>query len=210
MRRALLLAILVAVLLPIYASAQTPTVSPTVSPTVTPTASPTPPPTSPERYPTTLVDQDCQDYYNVPAAQTGGSVAPAAQTSGTGDDRCDHDSRIVTDAAFVAGTTFGPFKGGKSACYIIFADGNAVTGGDAGWGIVVQATQPHDGVKESLDAAAEVTGVVDAVWMVGLPTEYSYSALDEELNVRLPNRWYLVLDLLGATSWYGEISMVGC
>ncbi len=164
-------------------------------------------------YPSTLVEQTCTDLYDVPANITGAigsgwSVPP--QTSGSGDDFCDHDSRILTDAALVADTLFGPFEGGIGACYIIFADGNTVSGGDTKWGIVVQVIQPHDGVVESLDAASVVTGVVDAVWMVGLPTQYSYSALDEELNVRLPDRWYLLLDLNTATSWLGEISMVRC
>ena len=164
-------------------------------------------------YPSTLVEQTCTDAFDAPANITGaigGGWSVPPQTSGSGDDFCDHDSRILTDAALVADTVFGPFEGGLAACYIIFADGNTVSGGDAGWAIAVHATQPHDGVKEVLDLATEVTGVTDEVWSVGLPTQYSYSALSEELNVRLPTRWYLVLTLLGATSWLGEISMVRC
>ena len=198
MKRILLLVCLVA-LLPLSALAQTPT--PTATPTATPTVS--------ETWPSVLIDQTCGDSYNVPAARTGGGIPPAVQVSGTGDDRCDHDSRIFTDAALVADTVFGPFQGSPTACFIIFADGNAVSGGDSGWGIAIQIVQPHDGVKETLDAAAEVNGVTDSVWMVGLPTGYSYT-ITEDLNVRLPGDWYLVLDLLGATSWLGEISMVGC
>jgi hypothetical protein len=161
------------------------------------------------RYPSTIVEQTCTDSFDTPAAQDGGDVRPAVQTSGSGDDRCDHDSRILTDAALVADTTFGPFKGGKAACWIIFADGNTVTGGDTKWGIIIQAAQPHDLAKETLDASTLVTGVTDSVWMVGLPTGHSFT-VTEDLNLRLPRLWYLVLDLNTATSWLGEISMVPC
>jgi hypothetical protein len=163
------------------------------------------------RYPATLVEQTCTDSFNVPAAATVYNMEPAIQTSGTGDDKCDHDSRILTDAAIVADTAFGPFPGGKGLCFLVFADGNTVTGGDTKWGIAVQVTQPHDGVKQTIDSSAVLTGVTDGEFLIGLPTGYTYDSLDESLNLRIPqDDWYLILDLNTATSWLGEISMVGC
>ncbi len=162
-----------------------------------------------EVYPTVLVDQGCTDSFDTPAAATEFVLPPSVQTSGSGDGNCDHDSRILT-GALVADTTFGPLRGGKTACVLVFADGNTVTGGDTKWGIVVQIKQPHNDEMQSIDSSVLLTGVTDGEWMIGLPTGYSYGSLDESLNARLPGAWFLVLDLNTATSWTGEISLVGC
>ena len=164
-----------------------------------------------ESYPTTLVDQGCTDSYDTPAAQGTANriIEPAEQTSGSADTRCDHDSRILT-GELDANTTFGPFRGGLSACYLVFADGNTVTGGGTQWGIIIQVEQPHNAELENVDAATLVTGVVDAVWLIGLPSGYAFDSLTESLNVRLSAEWYLFLDLNVATAWTGELSLVGC
>ena len=154
-------------------------------------------------YPSTLVEQTCTD-----AAST--TSTGYSQVGGSTDKKCDHDRRILT-GAIVADTTFGPFPGGRSACFIVFLDGNTVTGGDTKWDVIVQVKQPHNAEMESVDSITTlVTGAGDAVYMIGLPTGFAFDSLTESLNVRLPDAWYLKLDLKTATSWTGEISMVGC
>ena len=162
-----------------------------------------------EVYPTVLVDQGCTDSFDTPAAATAFVLPPAVQISGSADGNCDHDSRILT-GALTADTTFGPLRGGKTACVLVFADGNTVTGGDTKWGIIVQVKQPHNDEMQAVDSSALLTGVTDGEFLIGLPTGYSYGSLDESLNARLPGAWFLVLDLNTATSWTGEISLVDC
>ena len=164
-----------------------------------------------ESYPTTLVDQGCTDDYDTPAAQgtTNRIIEPAKQTSGSGDDRCDHDSRILTDE-IDADTTFGPFPGGKGACWYVFTDANTVTGGDTKWLLQILARQPHDSVLEALDDLSEVTGAADDIWSIGIPYNRLTPKDQDDSQMALPRPWYLLLNLNTATSWTGEISMVGC
>ena len=154
-------------------------------------------------YSATLVDQDCTD--DASTTSTG-----YTQVCGSTDKKCDHDRRILT-GAIVADTTFGPFEGGRGRCYLIFLDGNTVTGGDTKWDVIIQAKQPHNDEMESADSITTLgVAAEDLVFMVGLPTGYAFDSLTESLNLRLPISWYLKLDLNTATSWTGEISMVGC
>jgi len=210
------LLVLALALFPIQAIAQTPTSTPTASPTVSPTASPTPSPTSSptshEHYPNVLVDQTCADNYDTPAAATAAtkSVRPTAQTSGSSDTFCDHDSRIRT-GAITGDTTFGPFSRYHFGnCVYIFADGNTVTGGDTKWRLQIKATQPHNSEAQALDNSASGTGAEDLVVAVGTTTAVDAAYVGDFMALPLPDLWYLLLDLNTATSWTGEISITSC
>jgi hypothetical protein len=162
------------------------------------------------KYPATLVDQTCTDAKDTVTGQGPFSTFVQDTTGGGADGLCDHDNRILT-GAIASDTTFGPLSGGTGACYIVFLDGNTVTGGDTKWDVIVQVQQPHNGEMEDVDSITTlVTGASDVVYLVGLSTGYAFDSLTESLNVRLSPRWYLKLDLNTATSWTGEISMVRC
>jgi hypothetical protein len=162
------------------------------------------------KYPATLVDQTCTDAKDTVTGQGAFSTHIQDTTGGGADGLCDHDNRILT-GALTSDTTFGPLRGGANACFIVFLDGNTVTGGDTKWDVIVQIKQPHNAEMEDVDSiTALVTGVSDVVYLIGLPTGYAFDSLTESLNVRLSPNWYLKLDLNTATSWTGEISMVRC
>ena len=150
-------------------------------------------------YPSTLVEQTCTDTEST--ASTG-----YAQSGGSTDKKCDHDRRILT-GAIVADTTFGPFPGGR--CVYIFADGNTVTGGDTKWHFTINAKQPHNAEIQWVDISDVYTGAADSVLLVGVGTDSDTDGA-YELDIPLPNLWYLILDLNTADSWTGEISLVGC
>ncbi len=163
-------------------------------------------------YPTTLVDAACTDANDtVSGTATGYLVQYTEDVVGGGaNGQCDHDNRILT-GALSADTTFGPFVGGKGACIYLFADGNTVTGGDTKWTIDVYMKQPHDGVLQVLEQGTLLTGSVDSVFVLGISTQHGPSiAAKEILTARLPEQFWLTLDLDTATSWAGELSMVRC
>lgn len=162
------------------------------------------------KYPATLVDQTCTDDNDTVSGTGAFDTFVENVVGGGANGKCDHDNRILT-GAITSDTTFGPLRGGTNACFVVFLDGNTVTGGDTKWDVIVQIQQPHNAEMEDVDSITTlVTGVSDVVYLVGLPTGYAFDSLTESLNVRLSPRWYLKLDLNTATSWTGEISMVGC
>ncbi len=165
-----------------------------------------------ESYPSTLIDQGCTDSYDTPAAVAEPNlvIEPPEQVSGSADGTCDLDSRILT-GALTSDTTFGPLRGGRSACIYLFADGNTVTGGDTKWTIDVYIKQPHDGVLQVLEQGTLITGNLDVLFLLGVSTAHNPSiASIELLTARLPEQFWLTLDLDTATSWTGELSMARC
>lgn len=202
MKRASLLLVLVA-LWPVMASAQTATPAPTA--TATPTATPTPKPLA--FYPQVLMDSGCIDTNNVPAAQTGGSIRPAAQTSGTGDGYCDHDSR-VREAAITADTSFGPFKRKPGRMGVrVFADSDVVSGDTNTWSLEILAARPHEpavfDVVETEELATEANHVVS----FGPNLLYDVAGVgNSNNNCAIPPTFYINMKFGTATSWDGNIS----
>ncbi len=163
------------------------------------------------KFPWTLVDSTCTDSFDTPAASTLAIAdfdtyqSPAVQVSGSGDGFCDNDSRIVT-GAIVADTAFGPFSGKNVQGFILFADGDTVTGGDTKYHVSLAVQKPHDSAAIELDAAALITGNGNVFFTIG--TDIGTPSQDDEgLEVPIPDIFYVLLDLNTATSWTGNISM---
>lgn len=203
MARTILALCLMALLCAFNASAQTAT--PAATATATPTATPTPPANA-GSYPATLMDSPCTDSYNVPAAQTGGSIGPAAQTSGTGDGFCDHDSRIVS-AAQTANEVFGPFRfGPTSTGIIVFVDADTVSNDTDTWQIDILMVKPDNASTMVLGSSAEQS-TEDAFSFGFLPALQSAdSGAGADTDVSMQDWFYIRLTLGTATSWAGSIS----
>ena len=159
-------------------------------------------------YPATLVDSSCTDTNDAPAAQAGGVVPPAAQTSGTADGFCDHDSRI-REAAISAATRWGPFakKPGKVGIYI-FLDADDVTADAGTWDVELQFLRPHEAVYEVV-GTNQFSAEGNTGYFFG-PTDI-YSTPIRSMTGKdswLPDVFYIYLNLASATAWEGNIAFI--
>jgi hypothetical protein len=163
------------------------------------------------KYPATLVDQTCTDAKDTVTGQGAFSTFVQDTTGGGADGLCDHDKRILT-GAITSDTTFGPFVGGPiMPCWYVFFEVTASTGGDTNWHPVVGVKGPHDGVVREIHSGADVSPVTgDHIITLGSSAQHNPSGDEYQLNAQIAREWYLILDLDTATSWTGEISMVGC
>ena len=167
------------------------------------------------KYPSTLVDSTCTDTEDTPAATTLGAVgfggyipAPTVQLTGSADGYCDHDSRILASStAIVADTTFGPFSGKGIKGFILYADGDAVTGGDTNYHIDIGVKKPHDGVVIEIDVGDDKTANGNVTFSFGTDVGTPSQGGDRTL-VPLANTFYIILDIDTADSWAGDISLI--
>jgi hypothetical protein len=167
-------------------------------------------------YPTTLLDQSCTDSFDTPAAPAAATLAineyrqKVTQVSGSADNLCDHDPRIVT-GALTADTDFGPFvlPPGADGFYLR-VDADTVTGGDTDWRIMILLKIPHDGALTGVDATSDQTGAGNVLFTFGSDTTANPGADTEQMDAPIPAEYYVRLDFVaaGATSITADISMV--
>ena len=158
-------------------------------------------------YPQTILDDTCTDSNDTPAAQTGGWVRPPVQASGSADGFCDHDSRI-RETALTASTEFGPFtlpNGTRGVVLIV--DANVVSNDTDTWrpalSFMIPATQSTTTLALGASTATEAVHYFSFA-----PGEYATPAIVGVANVdvAVPRRFYINLNLQTATSWEGIIS----
>ena len=157
-------------------------------------------------WPSTLMDSDCTDSFDTPAIQSGGSVAPAAQTSGSGDGYCDHDSRIFTgalldDQLFAAITVPNGHKG-----LVIFADADTVAAPTGTWHFRLYFAKPHDDGTDLIQAFAGGSTEGDKVFLLYPHAAADWTGADSFVNAPVPRTFKIYLLLGTATSWTGDIS----
>ena len=159
-------------------------------------------------YPQTIVDTNCTDAQNTPAAPGEGGARPQVQTSGSADGYCDHDARIVA-AAITVDTVFGPFKTGGSAAVVIWADADVVSNDTDTWQIDIIFYQPHDNTLRIAHAVATQTTEGNKYFIIG-PAGWDdigvQPAPTANIVGNLPDPFYIQLKLGTATSWDGSIS----
>jgi hypothetical protein len=170
-------------------------------------------------YPFVIVDADCTDANDVPAAYTPSSphsfvrknvITPSAliQTSGSPDGFCDNDSRILVGAA-ITDTTFGPFSNGGIDGLYIMVETTSVTGATPSWRTFIAAFRTQDATLlgiEELDTESAASGLFD--YTVGSSPGTPSEINDGTFDMQLPNTWYFKLDLVAATAWTGSISFI--
>ena len=170
------------------------------------------------RYPHTLYDQACTDDNDTPAAETlpiayfDGTYNPPAtlQVSGSPDGFCDTDSRIRTGAE-TSDRLLGPFSSRGIRGVYPFVDADTVLDGTPTWRLSVLAVKAHDGVAQVLDQSAVMSGTGNEIFLfgtdVGDPNQPS-SSPNAILEVPLPDRFILWLELMSATSITADISVM--
>lgn len=155
-------------------------------------------------YPATFMDINCTDTEDTPAAAGAVGARPAAQTSGSADGFCDHDSRIK-NAPITVDTTFGPFvMPSGSIGILIHVDADVVSNDTDTWRLRIGIKKPHDGAvffyantgSQSTEGT-KVLGFVDAA---------QGSSGGTDVNISMHPVFYIQLDLTTATSWDGSIS----
>jgi len=159
-------------------------------------------------FPSTLMDSDCTDSYDTPTAQSAGSVAPADQTSGSGDGYCDHDSRIFTgaltnDQLFAAITVPTGHKG-----LVIFADADTVAAPTGTWHFRLYFVKPHDDGTDLIQVFAGQATEGDKVFLLYPHAAVDWTGDDSFVNGPVPRIFKLYLLLGTATAWTGDISWI--
>ena len=165
-------------------------------------------------YPQVFLDDGCTDAYNAPGtytvAQAALALQPAVQTSGAADIGCDHDARI-RETALVADTTFGPFRMPKGKTgIIVFADANVVSNDTDTWTIEILRARPVDmvAVVVATTGSQATEGDKSYGFHPLLMHAVSASTATEEVDVVVPNMFWIKLNLGTATSWDGTLSWV--
>jgi len=161
-----------------------------------------------DHYPNVLMDSACTDTEDTPAAQAGGP-RPLIQLTGSLDGFCDHDSRILT-GPISADTQFGPFKLEPGAIGLrIWLDSDNVTADTATWTINLKVKRPHEAtfytIVSSASFATEANHVL--VFVPAAQAEGGITTASQEIDIAIPEVFYLVLNLGTATAWDGNISM---
>ena len=160
------------------------------------------------RWPSTLMDSDCTDSYDTPTAQSGGSVRPAARTSGSGDGYCDHDSRIFT-GAITSPTTFQPIRLPPGHMGMeIWVDADAVSNDTDTWSIKILVDKPHDDAALVVQAFAEQATEGNKAFVIYPHAAIVWDGDDDALDGPLPRTFSVQLFLNTATSFTGDISWV--
>jgi len=160
-------------------------------------------------YPSTVVDANCTDTNDTPAAAGEVGARPGYQTSGSADGYCDHDSRILEEPV-TADTTFGPFKlPPGSTGIVLFVDPDAVSGDTDTWKFDVLVNKPDDGTKVAVATTGSVATEGDKSYGF-LPALQGASsgAATADVDVFVPVTFYILLDVISATSWDGSVSWV--
>jgi len=156
-------------------------------------------------YPQTIVDTNCTDSEDTPAAAGQTGARPQVQTTGDADGFCDHDSRIIA-APITVDTIFGPFKIGGSAAIIIWVDADVVSNDTDTWAIRTVTYRPHDNVRDPIHAIPNQSAEGDVIFIIGPAGWANLGASDDDVVGNLTEPFFIELDLVTATSWDGSIS----
>jgi hypothetical protein len=169
-------------------------------------------------YPNVFVDDGCTDSFNAPGTYAQAQAAldrlprPAVQTTGSSDFGCDHDPRI-RETAITADTNFGPFKmpHGRTGL-LVFADANIVSGDTQTWVIEILRARPVDMVAVVAGASSALATEADHTIAFHPLLQHAVSmpagAAHEEVDMVIPELFWIRLNLGTATSWDGTLSWV--
>lgn len=157
-------------------------------------------------YPHVLLDSSCTDANDAPAASAGGSIKPAPQTAGPADGFCDHDSRILT-GALTADTVFAPLYLPSGAMGIlVYTDADAVSNDTDTWTVRLRTYRTFDDVTVVADqTASQATEGNKSFGFMPFALAADSGSITAEVDVVVPRKFAIELELVSATSWTGDI-----
>ncbi len=157
-------------------------------------------------WPQTVVDTNCTDTNDTPAAAGQVGARPQPQTTGTADGFCDHDSRIDADP-ITADTTYGPFRMSVThRSIVLFVDADTVLPlATSTWNVRILEHRPHDDTVREVHAILDESSEGDTVFLFA-PSGFTYGTATQTINGEIPAQFFIELNLNAATSWDGSIS----
>lgn len=158
-------------------------------------------------YPNTLVDAACTDSYDSVGLTLLGWGSPGVEDSGSPNNLCDHDNRIVTNA-ITADTEFGPLTLPEgTSCIVVFADAEIVSNDIDTWNFQIRMVKPHNGTKYAVfndgTIATEGSHILSYC-----PATIVADGPGTDNDTVVPRTFYIYFNLASATSWEGDISWV--
>jgi len=172
----------------------------------------------PAHWPATLIDFNCTDSFNAGSSFVWLTSTYTVQTSGTADDLCDSDNRVVDGSAAItsdwtsAALSLPPDANG----FYIHANSQTATGGSTDWNVCIMAETPEEpGTNRAaccVTATPFIVGAVDKFYWVGImgvgPGSPWQVSTDAAVQCAIPKNFKVKLDLVTATSWTGNLSII--